>query len=112
MCGHANYTAASPQGLLIVLQTILRYEFGNVCLLQFRKMAEFHEKAPEIMETSTQDLQPSVICEAWKSHLKVAQACRTLAPGQVKAKPRDAGSRAMSCVAGHCAECCEKDSSE
>ena len=82
MGGHENYAAASAESLLVVFQSILHYQLGNVCLVQFRKVTEFHQQAPEIPEGSTEDLHALFVRKVRKSHLKVAETCRTLPPGQ------------------------------
>jgi hypothetical protein len=112
MRGHEDYAAASPESFQVVLQSILRYELGNVCLVQFRKVTEFHKQAAQIAKTASQDLHPLLIRKVWKSHLKVAQTCCALPAGEVKAKPGDPACGVGRCSAGHCAECLQKNARE
>jgi hypothetical protein len=111
MCRHENYTAADAQRVLVILKTVLYYEFGNVAFIHFRKVTEFHEKASEIAEASPQNLKPLVIGKLRKRHLKIAEACRTLAASQMEAEPRYRCGRLTGDFAGHCAEGCKKEPS-
>src|SRR5689334_5617486 len=109
MRGHEDYAAASPESFVVVLQTVLRYELGNVCLTQFRKVTEFHKETAQIAKASTQDLHALLIRKIWKSHLKVAETCCALPACEVKAKPGYTGCGSSRCSAGHCAECLQKN---